>query len=179
MFLYCGVDVNVAWSGFSELPGPQSELCMTVLPAKMDRSLWCTAHCHTCFELRFVILCWPWLWKLWEQFHGSYWCPESLPLSKLPVCAEYPAADAGEADGTQRVPAGYVSQKVSPAFLGGESWPQLFGILTESWVSCWQEVFRLRIHGTAKFMVLRIHSLHLNAFSISRIHPQTSTCGLG
>jgi len=22
--------------------------------------------------LRFVVLCWPWLRKLWEQFHGSY-----------------------------------------------------------------------------------------------------------
>lgn len=123
---------------------------------KMARSVWCTAHCHTCFALRFVILCWPWLWKLWEQFHGSYWCPESLPLSKLPVRAEHPAPDAGETDRTQRVPTGYVSQKVSPALLGGGSWPQLFGILTESWAFCWWEFFRLRIHCTAKFMVLTL-----------------------
>lgn len=177
--MYCGVDVNVALSGFSDPPGPQSVLCVRFWSAKMDRSLWCTAHCHTCFELRFVILCWPWLWKLWEQFHGSYWCSKSLPLSKLPVRAEHPTADAGEADGTQRVPAGYVSQKVSPALLGAESWPQLFGILTESWASCWWEVFRLRIHCTARSMVLRIHSMHLSAFGVYRIHPQTSACGLG
>lgn len=57
-------------------------------------------HSCTFWTLRFVILCWPWLRKLWKQFHGSYWCSKSLPICKLSVRAEHPQTNAGKRDGT-------------------------------------------------------------------------------
>lgn len=86
---------------------------------------------------RFVILCWTWLWELWEQLHGACWCPKSILFRQLSLCSEHTETDAGEGDWTQCLPLGHVQKKV--------------------WILWFYIIFTLVIHSLVVIILTLIH----------------------
>ncbi len=101
---------------------------------------------------RFAILCWTWLWELWEQLHGACWCPKSIPFRQLSLCSEHTETDAGEGDRTQCLPPGHVQEKV--------------------WILWFSIIFTLVIHT---FIVIILTLIHI-ASEMYMTMPRQTLC---